>query len=233
MKRRLARATLALYPLAFRRRYGDEMLALVEDSPPSSRATFDLLWGAAIAHVRPSVGISAALSPEDRLRGTSSGVLACWIAFAAGGLGFYKTTEDHPFSKAGDAHLAVGGAHTAIQILAVIASIAVIAGALPLVVPALRQARRSGRCAGRRGWRAGPWRCSRSRRWGWWCSRTRRDLYRAPRPGSPSPPGSWSASSAAGSVRWQPGAGSSLPGSAAGAWSRRWPAARWSPRRWS
>lgn len=142
MKRRLARATLALYPLAFRRRYGDEMLALVEDSPPSSRATFDLLWGAAIAHVRPSVGISAALSPEDRLRGTSSGVLACWIAFAAGGFGFYKTTEDHPFSKAGDAHLAVGGAHTAIQILAVIASIAVIAGALPLVVPALRQARR-------------------------------------------------------------------------------------------
>jgi hypothetical protein len=141
MKRRLARAVLGLYPLAFRRRYGDEMLALVEDSPASSWATFDLLRGAVVAHVRPSAGISAALSPEDRLRATSSAVLACWIAFAAAGLGFYKTTEDHPFSKAGDAHLALGGAHLAIQALAVLASIAVLAGALPLVVTALRQAR--------------------------------------------------------------------------------------------
>jgi hypothetical protein len=141
MSRRLAKAALALYPLAFRRRYGDEMLALVEDSPPSSRATFDLLRGAVVAHVRPSAGISAALGPEDRLRATSSGVLACWIAFAAAGFGFYKTTEDDSFSKAGDAHLALGGAHVAIQALAALASIAVLAGALPLVMTALRQAR--------------------------------------------------------------------------------------------
>ncbi|HEY5053274.1 MAG TPA: hypothetical protein VII45_07685, partial [Solirubrobacterales bacterium] len=141
MKRRLARATLVLYPLAFRRRYGAEMLALIEDSPPSSGATFDLLRGAVLVHVRPSAGISAALSPEDRLRATSSGVLACWIVFAVAGFGFYKTTEDHPFSKAGDAHLALGGAHVAIQALAALASIAVLAGALPLVLAALHQAR--------------------------------------------------------------------------------------------
>jgi hypothetical protein len=67
MRRRLAKATLALYPVAFRRRYGDEMLALVEDSPTSLRTT----------------------------------------------------TEDHPFSRAGDAHPALGGAHVAIQVLAV------------------------------------------------------------------------------------------------------------------
>jgi hypothetical protein len=140
MKRRLARATLALYPLAFRRRYGDEMRALVEDSPPSSKATFDLLRGAVVAHVRPA-GISATLTPEDRMRATSSGVLACWIAFAAAGFGFYKTTEDDSFSKAGDAHLALGGAHVAIQALAALASIAVLAGALPLVKTALGQAR--------------------------------------------------------------------------------------------
>lgn len=143
MKRRLARATLALYPVAFRRRYGDEMLALVEDSPPSSRTTFDLLRGALVAHARPPAGISATLSSEDRLRATSSGVLACWIAFAAGGFGFYKTTEGHSFSTAGDAHLAIGGAHVAIQALAVLASIAVLSGALPLVFAAARQSRRA------------------------------------------------------------------------------------------
>ena len=44
---------------------------------------------------------------------------------------------------AGDAHLAIGGAHVAIQILAVLASIAVVAGALPLVIAALRQSRRA------------------------------------------------------------------------------------------
>ncbi len=73
----------------------------------------------------------------------SSGVLACWIAFAAAGFGFYKTTEDHPFAIAGDAHPALGAAHVAIQLLAVLASIAVVAGALPLIVPAVRQSRRA------------------------------------------------------------------------------------------
>jgi hypothetical protein len=148
MNRRLQKAALALYPLAFRRRYGDEMSALVEDSPAGPRATFDLVRGALVAHVRPPASIATALSPEDRLRATASGVLMCWIAFAAAGFGFYKTTEDHPFSKAGDAHLALGGAHVAVQTLAIIASIAILAGALPLVVVALRQARRA-RAVGR------------------------------------------------------------------------------------
>lgn len=140
MNRRLQRATLALYPLAFRRRYGDEMLALIEDSSAGPRATFDLLRGALLAHARPAAGLSTALSSEDRLRATASGVLMCWIAFAVAGFGFYKTTEDHSFSKAGDAHPALGSAHLAVQALAIVASIAVLAGALPLVVTALRQA---------------------------------------------------------------------------------------------
>jgi hypothetical protein len=148
MNRRAQKVALALYPLAFRRRYGDEMSALVEDSPAGPRATFDLLRGALLAHARPPAGIPTALSSEDRLRATASGVLMCWIAFAAAGFGFYKTTEDHPFSKANDAHPALGGAHLAVQALAIIASIAILAGALPLVVTALRQARRA-RAVGR------------------------------------------------------------------------------------
>ena len=140
---RLAKVALGLYPVAFRRRYGDEMLALLEDSPPGPRGTLDLMRGAISAHARPPAGLTSSISGEDRLRATSSGVLSCWIAFAAAGFGFYKTTEDHQFSSLGGAHLAIGGAHTAIQGLAVLASIAVLAGALPLIVAAVRQSRRS------------------------------------------------------------------------------------------
>jgi hypothetical protein len=144
MRRRLAKGTLAFYPIAFRRRYGNEILALVEDSPPSSRTAFDLLRGALVAHARPPAGLAASLSTEDRLRATTSGVLACWIAFVAGGFGFYKTTEDQSFAQAGDTHHALGGAHLAIQALAAFAAIAVVSGALPLVFAAVRQSRGAG-----------------------------------------------------------------------------------------
>ena len=50
----LARAALALYPLAYRRRYGQEMGALLEDSPVTPAVLVDLLGGAVRAHLRPS-----------------------------------------------------------------------------------------------------------------------------------------------------------------------------------
>ncbi len=40
-----------LYPRAWRERYGDEVLALLEDRPPGPRASLDLLFGAMDAHV--------------------------------------------------------------------------------------------------------------------------------------------------------------------------------------
>ncbi len=48
-----ARCLLRAYPLAWRRRYGGEMEALVEDDPPSGRALLTLLTGALRAHLRP------------------------------------------------------------------------------------------------------------------------------------------------------------------------------------
>jgi hypothetical protein len=138
---RLSRLVLRLYPLAFRGRYGDEMLALLEDSEPGPRAIVDLLRGALVAHLRPPAALTDALDPGDRLRASASGVLACWVAFAAAGFGFYKTTEDAPFAAAGRAHPLLGAAHLAIQVLAVLGSVAVLAGALPLVIAALRSAR--------------------------------------------------------------------------------------------
>ncbi len=141
MRRRLAGMALELYPLAFRRRYGEEMRALLEESPPGALTVLDLLRGALAAHLRPAAGLADVVDPQYRLRASMSGVLACWVVFAAAGFGFYKTTEDHPFEVAGSAHTLLGGAHLAVQILAVGGSLAVLAGGLPLSLLALRRAR--------------------------------------------------------------------------------------------
>jgi hypothetical protein len=141
MSARLARLALLLYPLAYRRRYGDEMTALIEDSGATPGTVADLLRGAVRAHLRPEPGVETELGPDDRVRLGLGSILLCWVVFAVAGLGLYKTTEGHSFSAAGDAHGVVGTAHLAIQILAVIATAAVIVGAAPLVVAALRQAR--------------------------------------------------------------------------------------------
>lgn len=141
MRRRLAKLTLNLYPRAFRRRYGEEMRALLDQAPTRLSTSLDLLRGALVAHLRSPEGLPA-LDLGDRLRAPMSGVLACWVAFAAAGFGFYKTTEDAPFSAAGRAHGLLGAAHVAVQLLAIVASCAVVAGALPLVAAALAGARR-------------------------------------------------------------------------------------------
>jgi hypothetical protein len=145
MTRRLASLALGLYPLAFRRRYGEEMRALLEETESRPRQLFDLLRGALVAHVRPPAGLAEVLTLDDRIRASAGGVLACWVAFAAAGFGFYKTTEDHPFETAGIAHPLLGGAHFTVQVLALVGSIAVLLGALPLIVTALVQARREPR----------------------------------------------------------------------------------------
>lgn len=139
MTRRLGRAALALYPLAFRRRYEAEMQALLDQGAVGPAALVDLLRGAAAAHVRPPAGLAGSVDRDDRLRASAIGVLACWVLFAAAGAGFYKSTED--LAAAGDAHRVLGVAHGAVQALALLGSVAVLAGALPLIVSALRHAR--------------------------------------------------------------------------------------------
>jgi hypothetical protein len=139
VNRRLARLALACYPVAFRRRYGAEMRALLDETTVRARIVADLWRGALAAHLRPPVALD---DRDDRLRASASGILACWVAFAAAGFGFAVTTEDLPFRRVGRTHTVLGAAHMTIQVLAVLASLAVVAGALPLIVAALRHAHR-------------------------------------------------------------------------------------------
>jgi len=139
---RLARLALALYPLAYRRRYGEEMAALVEDQGASPRAVADLARGALSAHVRPEPAVAGALGRGERVRLGVSAVLLCWVLFAAAIFAFAKTTEEPAFRAAASAHAVLGGAHSTLQVLFVLASMAFLLGAAPLVVIALAQARK-------------------------------------------------------------------------------------------
>jgi hypothetical protein len=49
------RALLALYPSAWRRRYGFEFAALLDDQPPSPALIWDIVLGAIDAHLDPQV----------------------------------------------------------------------------------------------------------------------------------------------------------------------------------
>ncbi len=142
MRLRVARLALALYPQAWRERYGEELAALVEERPPSLRATLDLLRGAADAHLHPG-GLQ--VSGLDRMRNTVAAVLCCWIAVVVAGTGFAKLTEDRQFSRAADAHPLLADARTAITVLAVVAAAAVALAGAPLVLRVLREAWRQRR----------------------------------------------------------------------------------------
>ena len=52
---------VALYPAAWRRRYRDEFLALLEEQPPTRTQVLDIAWGALDAHL-------FAQAPEGRFR---------------------------------------------------------------------------------------------------------------------------------------------------------------------
>jgi hypothetical protein len=138
MNARLARLALALYPLAYRRRYGEEMTTLLEDTPPSPAVIVDLLRGAARAHLRPEPAVAGEVGADERLRLGVGSVLLCWVLFALAGLALYKTTEGSASEGSGAPGL-LNGLHLAIQALAALGSVAVVVAAAPLVFVALRQ----------------------------------------------------------------------------------------------
>lgn len=136
MIKKLNRAAIGLYPMAFRERYGDELEDLIEQQPASARSTIDLAFGAARAHISPQAGLTNQLEPSVRVRLGLSAVLTCWIAFAAAGFGFAKTTE----RDGAGTSAALSDLHGLIQILAVVGMLAILVGGLPLAVMALRHA---------------------------------------------------------------------------------------------
>ena len=144
MTRRLAHLTLSLYPLAFRCRYGPEIAARLNESTTSARTVLDLARGALVAHARPPAAlrdrVGVGVGVEDRLRASLGGVLACWATFAAVLVAFAITNKDADFAFVSHQHPVLATADLAIAVIAVLATLSSVIGAVPLARQSLTQA---------------------------------------------------------------------------------------------
>jgi F0F1-type ATP synthase membrane subunit c/vacuolar-type H+-ATPase subunit K len=107
----------------------------------SAPTLLDLARGAFAAHARPTA-LGDRVGVEDRLRASLGAGLACWATFAAVLVAFAITTNDADFGFASHQHPVLAAAQLAIEVLAVLATLASAIGAAPLARQSLKQARR-------------------------------------------------------------------------------------------
>jgi hypothetical protein len=121
---------LRAYPRAWRERYGDELLALLEAEPLTWRVRGDVL----------RAGLC------ERLRGSGRGplrVLWAWSLFVVGGMGFQKTSEHWQVVVPAGARTVPTAAFAVVQAAAALGTVAVLA-AVALALPAFLRDLRTG-----------------------------------------------------------------------------------------
>ena len=131
---------LALYPGAWRRRYGDELDALILDMHADGRDTgagmrVDLLRSAVRERLRGGG------DPSRRIRGGAALVLWAWALFVIGGAILAKTSEHWQQALPG-----ASAAHVAFSVLTVMAfaASAVVAAGIAMTLPAAWRSMREG-----------------------------------------------------------------------------------------
>jgi hypothetical protein len=130
-----------LYPRAWRERYEDEFVALLEERPASVLDVYDLALGALDAWLSPQVVSERSVAlMVGRMRGSVLLVLWAWAGVVAAGVGFQKVTEYEDFVRAARESPPVGASFDAVVVGAVVALAAVLAGGAPIVVAALKEA---------------------------------------------------------------------------------------------
>jgi hypothetical protein len=139
------RVVLSLYPRRWRDRYGEEFAALLIDTAAASgwpaRIGFIAEAGswALDAHLHSALGTGGRLMP-DRIRRAVATVACAAIVFIVAGCGFAKMIDDPAYTMARRQHAAVGTSFDILRVAAVVAGLAILAGALPLAWAVIRQA---------------------------------------------------------------------------------------------
>ncbi len=137
---------LRLYPAAWRKRYGDEFAALLEDVRPTPLALLDVLLGALDAHLHADLLPGGVLSMTSRLRSSAIAAFCAFAVFVLAYAGWGRLTDPRsPFTAAAHAHTEIMVAWDAAQVAATIAGLAVLVGGVPILLAALVSAWRSGR----------------------------------------------------------------------------------------
>jgi hypothetical protein len=139
---------LRWYPRSWRARYGDELIALLDDEygshlPPLVRLS--LVTGGLRQRARRS-GLTGDSAPAaDSIRAGTLVVLSAWTAFVIAGVSFAKFSEhfDEALPHRTGAHRVPDLAFTVLESVAGVATVLVVAGAL-LAIPALVRFLRTG-----------------------------------------------------------------------------------------
>jgi hypothetical protein len=142
---RKARQLVRLYPRAWRERYGEEFLALLEEKPASVRDLLNVALGALDAWLKPQVASERRRVVVERIRGSLLLVLWAWVFLVVAGVGFQKMTEYADFVRAARESVLVGVAFYAVVVGAVLAFAAVVVGGTPVAFAAVRRALAEGR----------------------------------------------------------------------------------------
>jgi hypothetical protein len=136
----LARAALALYPAAWRARYGDEVRVLLDDSGAGPRAIASLAWRALPAWIWPPRHL---YGRPARMRASLATVLVAWTALTGLALVFAQLTQAQGLRPA--SHPVVQWSYWIFDGAFLVSVLAVAAGGLPLWLLMMRSARREHR----------------------------------------------------------------------------------------
>jgi hypothetical protein len=135
MDARWARRLTALYPPAWRVRYGDEFAAFLHDEPSSLGVVLNVVTSAIRERVKSGLG------PGMDNRQRSLVLMAyAYLAAVAAGVNFYYSVDDTPLGIAMRHHPALLAAFLTIGRASVVAFAAVVVVAVPVTLVMLRQA---------------------------------------------------------------------------------------------
>jgi hypothetical protein len=132
----LTSLALLLYPPAWRERYGDEVLALLEDTGSGVAAAASLAVRAASAWVSPHRHLH---DREARMRASVGTVLLAWSALTGMGLVFAQLTQLQGFLPPG--HPLVQRCYLIFDAALAVSALTAAAGGLPLWLQMIRLAR--------------------------------------------------------------------------------------------
>ncbi len=139
---------LRWYPRSWRARYGEELIALLDDEYEGhlpARVRFGLATGGLGQRARQSGLIGDSAPAAQGVRAGALVVLAAWVAFAIAGVSFAKLSEhfDEALPHDMSAHHLTDLAFTVLQTVAGLASVLVVFGAV-LALPASMRYLRAG-----------------------------------------------------------------------------------------
>jgi hypothetical protein len=141
---RLAGAALALYPAAWRARYGDEVRVLLEDSGVDVRSIASLVWRAVPAWIWPARHL---YDRPARMRASLATVLVAWTVSAGLAVVFVWLTQAQPTLQAVtlSGHPVIRWSYWVFDGAIVVSVLAFAVGGVPLWWRMLRTARRGHR----------------------------------------------------------------------------------------